>query len=166
MNVLNGSSALTRRLAVVVAMFLAVTVGFVAAPVGADTIEVEIPTTAVKGDPGTTVVLGGSAVEADLQGRSCEVAVVVTNQVSKNPGNKLVVTSGDSRIEVDGIEDVENAVTNAGGTLTLGETIDVYVTLGPTSKITSLGSSLSVTCKLLPVQPPSPPVVTTPTYTG
>ena len=148
------------------AVAVAAAVGFVAAPASAETIEVDIAQTAVQGDPGSTVQLGSADVAAELVGRSCAVAITVTNQVSENPGNKLVVSSGDSGVEVPGIEEAANAVTTASGTLTLGSTINVSVVLGPSTSFTSLGSSLVVTCELLPEPPPSKPVVTTPTYSG
>ncbi len=148
------------------AIALAAAVGFVAAPASAETIEVDIAQTALSGDPGSTVQLGSAEVAPELVGRSCSVAITVTNQVSENPGNKLVVSSGDSGVEVPGIEEAANAVTTASGTLTLGPTINVSIVLGPSTTMTSLGSSLVVTCELLPEPPPSAPVVTTPTYSG
>ncbi|MGH1493262.1 MAG: hypothetical protein ACRBK7_28340 [Acidimicrobiales bacterium] len=154
-----------KSIAVAFSLLLAVAVGFVAAPVGAETISVPIPETAVKGEPGSTVLLGSQTVDGSLQGRSCDVAVQVTNQVSEHPGNVLVITSGDSSMVVAGIEDVANGVTNAAGTLTLGSSINVSVKLG-NSNITSLGSSLTVTCTPVPVQPKTPPVSSKPTFTG
>ncbi|MGI9597273.1 MAG: hypothetical protein ACR2QK_14010, partial [Acidimicrobiales bacterium] len=146
-----------RFAAVVVAISIAAAVGLVAAPAGAETISVPIPDAVVSGEPGSTVALGSAPVPAELQGRSCAVAIVVTNQISEHPGNELVVSSGDSQVVVPGIEDVANEVTSAEGTVTLGESIDVSVKLGPNSNITSLGSSLTVTCEPLPAPPPPTP---------
>lgn len=156
----------TRRwLAVSLIALTALAVGTVAAPATAETINVPIDQVAAKGDPGSTVRIGGADVDADLQGRTCEVEIVVTNQVSEHPGNVLIITSGESTITVENIEDTANAVTEAGGTLTLGSTIEVSVQLG-NSNITSLGSNLEVTCEALPPTPPTPPVVGEPPYTG
>lgn len=159
------STSMRRGIAGALAAAIAVTVGFIAAPVGAETISVPIPETAVKGEPGSTVALGSKAVDASLQGRTCDVAVSVTNQVSELPGNTLIITSGDSSMVVPGVEDVANKVTNASGTLTLGSSINVSVKLG-NANITSLGSSLSVTCTPVPVQPPTPPVNRPATFAG
>lgn len=154
-----------KRVAISAAGALAIAAGLIAVPAAADTIEVPIADVAAKGDPGSTVQIGSADVDGELQGRSCEVAVVVKNQVSEHPGNKLIITSGDSRIEIPGIEDTANGVTEAGGTLTLGTTINVGVMLG-NANITSLGSSLTVTCAPLPETPPPPPVTGEPPYTG
>jgi len=128
---------------------------------------IEIPVTNVfaTGAPGSTVALGQAAVDADLVGQSCSVVATVTNQASEHPGNTLVVTSGTSTVEVAGIEDAANAVTTQAGTLTLGDSISAAVLLGDDGA-TSLGSSLKVTCEVLPETPPTPPTQADPTYTG
>ena len=77
----------------------------------------------------------------------------------------LIVASGNSTVEIQGIEDVADFVTQQQGSLTLGETVVVSVELG-NDGATSLGSSLSVTCEPLPPAPPPKPVVKEPTYTG
>ena len=141
------------------------TAGLITVPAAADTIEVPIAEATAVGTPGTSVPLGSAEVAEDLQGRSCDVTIVVKNQSSDHPGNVVVVTSGDSRIEVPAVEDVAFTTTEGGGTLTLGPTIDVSVTLG-TDDRSSLGSNLSVTCEPLPEAPPPPPVPGNPQYTG
>jgi len=131
-----------------------------------DTI-VEIPVAKVfaSGEVGSTVDLGEAAVDAALVGRTCNVMATVANQSSVHPGNKLVVSSGDSTVEIPGIEDTADAVTVQGGALTLGDTISAAVVLGEDGA-TSLGSSLMVTCEALPETPPAPPTPADPTYTG
>jgi len=128
---------------------------------------VEIPVEHVyeRGESGTSVAMGSADVAADLVGQTCNVVATVINQESAHPGNKLVVTSGDSTVEIGGIEDVAGAVTTEGGSLTLGETVAVAVVLGDDGA-TSLGSSLTVTCEPLPETPPTPPTKSDPTYTG
>lgn len=154
-----------RITAISVAGLVAIGAALFGSPVAAQTIEVPIQDVATSGEPGSLVTMGSAEVAADLQGRSCEIAAVVTNQSSEHAGNTLVITSGDSKVEVANIEDVANAVSTSGGTLTLGTSIDVSVLLGD-SGFTSLGSSLTVTCEPLPPTPPTPPVPATPTYTG
>ena len=128
---------------------------------------VEIPVEHVyeRGAPGTSVAMGSADVADDLVGQTCNVVATVTNQESVHPGNKLVVSSGDSIVEIGGIEDKAGAVTTQGGSLTLGETVTVAVVLGDDGA-TSLGSSLTVTCEPLPETPPTPPTQADPTYTG
>ena len=159
------STAAGRRVAVSVAGALTIAAGLFAVPAAAETIEVPIAETTAVGTPGTSVALGSAEVAEDLQGRSCEVSIVVKNQSSDHPGNVVVVTSGDSQIAVSAVEDVAFTTTTGGGTLTLGPTIDVSVTLG-TDDRSSLGSNLSVTCEPLPETAPPPSVEGDPKYTG
>ena len=128
-------------------------------------IEVPIEEVYATGDVGSSVAMGSADVDADLVGRSCNVVATVANQESVHPGNTLVVTSGDSSVSIDGIEDVADAVTTDGGTITLGSTISAAVVLGEDGA-TSLGSSLTVTCEALPVTAPLTPTPAEPTYTG
>ena len=147
-----------------VAALVAAGVGM-ASPVSADTITVPVIEAYVSGEPGSTLEIGNAAIEADVQGRSCNVVAEVTNGGSVHPGNKLIVTSGDSRVEMDGIEDVADSVRTEGGSLTLGSTIEVSVMFGADG-VSSLGSSLTLVCEALPAAPPAPPVPGEPTYTG
>jgi hypothetical protein len=128
---------------------------------------VEIPIEFVyeRGDAGSSVAIGSADVAADLVGQTCNVVATVRNQESVHPGNKLVVSSGGSTVEIAGIEDEAGAVTVDGGSLTLGATVSVAVVLG-NDGATSLGSSLTVTCEPLPETPPTPPTPSQPTYTG
>ncbi|MDH3295670.1 MAG: hypothetical protein OER95_15230 [Acidimicrobiia bacterium] len=128
---------------------------------------VEIPVAHVygHGEPGSSVAMGSAEVGDDLVGQTCDVVAKVTNQESAHPGNKLVVTSGDSSVEIAGIEDTAGAVTVKGGSLTLAKTVSVAVVLGEDGA-TSLGSSLAVTCEPLPATKPTSPTPTQPTYTG
>ena len=140
-------------------------IGLGVSPVSAETIDIPVVEAYVSGAPGSVLSLGTTTVDAAMVGRSCDVAAVVTNGASVHAGNKLIVTSGDSRVEIAGIEDVADGVTKQGGTLTLGASIEVSVMFGPDG-VSSLGSSGSVTCKAAPVSPPAPAVVAKPTYTG
>jgi hypothetical protein len=146
-------------------VLLAALVNLLSGPASADTIEVPVGDAVVTGDEGDVIPLGSADVAADLVGRSCTVEAVVTNQESVNAGNELVVSTGDSTATIPGIEDAAGTVTTQGGTVTLGSTITVAVKLGPTG-ISSIGSSLTVTCAALEPAPPAAPVVTTPPYTG
>lgn len=156
-----------RRVAVgiVFAILLAVLASMLTSPAAADTIQVPVGDAVVRGAEGDVVPVGSADIAAEMVGRACTVEAVVTNQESVHTGNELIVTSGDTSASIAGIEDTAGTVTTAGGTLTLGSTITVAVKLGP-SGISSIGSSLTVTCAALEPTPPAPPVVTTPKYTG
>lgn len=127
--------------------------GFMGSPANAQegetVVEIPVSNVFVRGDVGSSVDMGQATVDAEMVGRTCNVVATVTNQSSVHPGNKLVVTSGDSTVEIPGIEDAADAVTVQAGTLTLGDTISVSVVLGDDGA-TSLGSSLKVTCEALP----------------
>ncbi len=167
-----------QTIAVVSALFVATVVGLFASPAfaqddqssdasaGAAT-EVTVPMTEtyVTGTAGETVQIGSVDVDAALQGRTCEVVAAITNQSSVHLGNTLVVTSGDSSISMENIEDVADTTVTKGGTITLGQTITAAVVLGADGA-TSLGSSMNLTCAALPVTPVAPVVPATPSYTG
>jgi hypothetical protein len=163
----NGRRSLAggRRLALAAAAVALMAAWMVTGPAGAETITVPIDQVAAKGEPGSTIRIGQADVSDDLVGRSCDITVVVTNQESAHPGNKLIVASGDSSLTIDGIEDEPGGITTQAGTITLGSTITVSVQLG-TANITSLGSNLTVTCDPLPVTKPASTIVTTPVYSG
>lgn len=129
------------------------------------TIEIPIQEVYANGDVGSTVGLGNVEVPDELVGRSCNVVATVTNQESVHSGNTLVVSSGDSSVSIDGIEDVAGAAMTDGGTITLGDTVSAAVVLGGDGA-TSLGSRLSVTCEALPVAEPTAPTPASPVYTG
>ncbi|MDH3302622.1 MAG: hypothetical protein OES24_19155 [Acidimicrobiia bacterium] len=128
-------------------------------------IEIPIQEVYVKGDAGSSVAMGSADVADEMVGRSCNVVATVTNQESVHPGNRLVVSSSNSRVEIAGIEDVPDAVTTNGGTITLGDTVTAVVVLG-SDGATSLGSRLTVTCEALPEAEPTPPTPASPVYTG
>ena len=161
------SSKSVRLTVLAVAVLAAlVSVWMVGGPADAQTLDVPIEQTVIQGTPGSTVSIGTADVPADLVGQTCEITVEVVNQESIHGGNKLIVTSDGSTVEVEGIEDAAGSTTTVAGTITLGATIDVSVYLAVDS-ISSLGSSLTVTCTPLPPPPPPPPPPTTvPNYTG
>ena len=134
-------------------------------PVSAQTIEVPIGDNFITADPGSLVPLATAAVPADLTGRSCNLSVTVTNQESVHPGNALVITSGDTTVTVEKVEETANSVVTGTGVLTLGATVTVALQLGPEG-LSSLGSSATVSCEALPPAPPPDPIPETPAYTG
>jgi hypothetical protein len=137
----------------------------VGGPADAQTIEVPIEQVVIEGAPGSTIQIGSADVPADLVGETCEITVSVVNQESIHGGNKVIVESDGSSVEVAGVEDQAGSTTTVAGTITLGSDITVSVYLA-VDDISSLGSTLTVTCTPLPPPPPPPPVTTVPAYTG
>lgn len=160
-----SSRSVRLTILIITAVAALVSVWMVAGPAQAQTIEVPIEQTVIQATPGSTVEIGSAAVPADLVGRTCEITVDVINQKSVHPGNRLTVASNDSSVVVEGIEDVAGSTTTVAGTITLGETLNVSVFLA-NDDLSSLGSSLTVTCEPLPAAEPEPPVTTVPNYTG
>ncbi len=155
------------RLVILVATAVAalISVWLVSGPAQAQTIDVPIEQLVVEGTPGSTVQIGSAEVPADLVGRTCEITVAVVNQESIHGGNKLIVASDGSTVEVEGIEDQAGSTTTVAGTITLGSQLTVSVYLA-VDDISSLGSTLTVTCEPLPAADPDPPVTSVPNYTG
>ncbi len=147
---------------------LAATLGFFSTPVtaqDADVVDVPLGSAFIQGAEGDTVALGSADVDAGLVGRACNVVATVVNQGSVHAGNKLVVSSGDSSVEIAGIEDTADATTSNGGALTLGESISASIVLGADG-MSSIASSMKVTCEPVPEAEPTDPAPATPTYTG
>lgn len=155
-----------RALAASAIAVTAIVVGAIAGPASAQDVEIQGENVTIFNETeGSVHELGSAAVDADLVGLSCNIVATITNQVSVHAGNKLVVTSGDSTVEIEGIEDTADSAVTKGGSLTLADTITVSVMLGPDGA-SSLGSALTVTCEK-PVEAPAPkPIVKDPTYTG
>lgn len=134
-------------------------------PVSAQTVDVPIGDNFLNAAPGSLVTIATKDVPADLAGRSCNLSVTVTNQSSVHPGNALVITSGDTKVTVEKVEETANSVVTGTGVLTLGSNVTVALQLG-NEGLSSLGSSAKVTCEALPPAPPPTPIVKTPTFTG
>lgn len=160
-----SSKSIRVTVLVTTAVAALVSVWAVGGPADAQTIEVPIEQIVIEGTPGSTVQIGSADVPADLVGRTCEITVSVVNQESIHGGNKLIVASDGSSVEVEGIEDQAGSTTSVAGTITLGPTLTVSVFLA-VDDISSLGSNLTVTCQPLPSIKPEPPVTTVPNYTG
>jgi len=165
MQEVKSSRSVRRTILAIGAVAALLSVWMVGGPADAQTIEVPIEQIVIQGTPGSTIEIGSTAVPADLVGRTCEITVTVVNQESIHGGNKLIVASDGSSVEVDGIEDQAGSTTTVAGTITLGSTVTVSVFLA-VDDISSLGSGLTVTCKPLPPTDPKPPVTTAPAYTG
>ena len=171
-----------------VAAFAVAVAGLAATPAGAqDHPSFDIPLdTVVRGDEGSEHLLETASVPEEDHGRGCDVVVAGENNNSVHPNNDIIVTSGDSSVEVLDVEREPEAVTEATGTLTLGEEITVSLRLG-SDGVFSGGLIVTVDCPVPPTPttststtsttlapeapepapaPPAMPVPGEPTYTG
>ena len=96
----------------------------------ATAIEISIDTVVTAGE-GSITVLATADTPPDLIGLSCVGVAEAINQPSVHPGNDLIVASGDDSIVLEDVEREPNAVTTAGGLLTLGPTVTVSLRMGP-----------------------------------
>lgn len=130
------------------------------------TILLTISLTALAQEGGTVTVDGGFLQEGthtlaseptgELEGRTCDVTIDVTNNESVWPGNQLRVESGGVALVLNGVEDGAGAATHGTGQLTLGATIDVVLVVVEGSSLTA---QISWTCP--PVTTTTPPTTTT-----
>ena len=137
--------------------------GIIAAPASADDISVPLDNV-IHGDPGTVHTVAETDVDASLVGMSCVVTVVAENQESENPNTDLIITSGDAKVEILGVEDKANGETKQSEPMVVSEKITVQVRIGKNA-VASMGFSLSFACE--PAEaPPANPVPQEPNYTG
>jgi hypothetical protein len=132
---------------------------------------IDIPIgTSVFGDPGSSHVLEPTpqAVDPADQGQSCEVDVIAENNESVHFGNDLVITSNSSSVTAVDVENGADLVTEAAGTLVLGNQVTVTLVLGTVEEggdgIFSAGVTVSIDCLQVSPEPPvvRPPVVNPP----
>ncbi len=117
--------------------------------------------TVVYGDPGSVHELASAAVDASLQGSSCTVTAVASNNESTHPNSNLTVASGVSSAAILDVESSPDKVTDGDGTLVLGTQLTVSVTLGGDG-VFSGGVEVTVTCQSPPPTTTEPPTTTSP----
>jgi hypothetical protein len=117
----------------------------ISAPAAADELVLSFEDAVVFGQPGQQVVVEESPVEAALVGTDCTAAYTAANNTSVRQGTDLVITSGDQQIEILGVEDEAGATVAAEGSLTLSDSIEIAVRLGPEARA-SLSGSLVLDC--------------------
>ncbi len=101
------------------------------------------------GAPGSVILLAEVAVDAELVGTTCHLAVLAENQSSVHKGNDLIVSTGTSQAVVLGVEDTANGGTNQTYEMVVGPTIMVQIRIGQDG-MSSLGFGLSFDCEPLP----------------
>lgn len=107
------------------------------------------------GVPGQVMLVEASGVDAELVGSECTAVYTTENDASVRQGTDLVIESGGQQIEVLGVEDEAGASFASEGTITLGDTVEISVRLGPDARA-SIGGSLVLDCVVA-----SPPDTTT-----
>jgi hypothetical protein len=131
------------------------------------TIDIPIDTV-VRDAPGSSHVLATMPVDPADQGQSCEVDVIAENNESVHFGNDLVITSNSSSVTALDVENGADLVTEAAGTLVLGNQVTVTLVLGTVEEggdgIFSGGVTVSIDCLQVSPEPPvvRPPVVNPP----
>ena len=133
--------------------------GLAAGPANADDLSFGIGYQIRRGAPGTTTDIGGAAVPADLQGRTCDVAPMTENNESIHPGNDVIITS-DGSVTFGNVESQVAAKTYPGQSLTLGSSIDADLRFGRNG-VTSSGFQVMIDCPPPPTTTTVPPVTTT-----
>ena len=94
-------------------------------------VEIEISIdTVVRADEGSTTVLATADVPPELVGSSCRATAQAINQPSVHPGNNLIIASGDGSIVLTDVEREAGVTTTTEGTLTLGPTLTVSLSMG------------------------------------
>jgi hypothetical protein len=98
-------------------------------------------------------LLAEKQTPSEYVGHVCSVSTKSENQGSVHPGNNLIVASGSDQVVLSNVERAAGVVTNASGTLTLGDNITVTLELGQ-DKVFSAGMSVSFECE--PEEEPEP----------
>lgn len=104
--------------------------------------------------PPSTQLLKEHSVPAGLVGRACVVTALVGNNESIHVDNDLIVSTGGASVRIPDVEGVPGTVVEAGGTLTLGESVSVTVEIGEDGIFSGGDTSLTFNCAR-PVDPPS-----------
>ena len=103
------------------------------------------PDELVFGDPGTVVSVATEQVPTELIGKSCALRVIAENGSSVHVGNTLIVSTGDSRTVIAGVEDSPDGSTIGTAQVTLAETINFELEMGPDG-MSSLGFAIGFDC--------------------
>lgn len=114
-------------------------------------------------EPGSLQPVASHQVPAELQGLTCTLRVVAENGSSVHPGNTVIVTTGDERVETPGVEDTADGSVIDVHTVVLGDTLEVAMLMGPEG-LSSLGFTIGVECEKPP--PTAPAVEETTTTTA
>lgn len=107
---------------------------------------IDIPVSSVvRGNPGDVHILATEPVDPGMKGRRCTASVQAQNQGSVHPDNDLLVKSDGTQLELLDVERAAGVVTNANGTLTLGDDVVVSLQLG-SDGVFSAGMTVQLDC--------------------
>ncbi|MDP3985049.1 MAG: hypothetical protein Q8Q52_08625, partial [Acidimicrobiia bacterium] len=99
----------------------------------------------VRGEEGEVHLLRSVPVDPGLVGFGCPVSAVSHNQESVHPDSDLIIDSGGSRLILEDVESESYVEVTAEGTLTLADTIEISVRLGPDG-VFSGGLTVTIAC--------------------
>ncbi len=119
--------------------------------------------TIVRGDPGEILPVHDPVSVSELDAKPgwfCEVAVIAGNGESEHDGTDLIIGSNGDEVTASNVEATAGAVTEAAGTLTLGETVTFDGRLGEDGV---LSAGMSVVFECFEERPPSSTTTTTTT---
>lgn len=112
---------------------------------------VNVPSSLIRGPQGSTQPLLSADVPTEFVGATCSVLSTETaNQPSVHQGNDITVSSGDDAVTVFGVEDSPGQVRAAEGTITLGTTVALSLTIGNSDASDNMPENF----------PPPPPIGT------
>lgn len=163
----------TARILGVFAAVVALAVGLIVVPAGAEDDLTVKPDEVIRGEPGSVVTVATEQIPADLVGNVCDVRIATVNGSSVHPGNVVITRTGDQVFETPGIEDSPEGQVTDISSVTLGETLTLDLRLGADG-LSSLGFTVAIDCPEPepepeptpapePAQVETPPEVSTPT---
>ena len=152
-----------KRMAIIVAALATLTVIGTSSAFGAEFV---IPIdTVVRADEGSITLLETETTPSELVGSTCVGIAVAGNQESVHPNNDLIIASGGASVVLEDVEREPNVVTDATGSITLGETVSVSLRMGP-DEVFSGGLLIEIGGNCTPVTTTTTPAPTTTTTLG
>ncbi len=103
------------------------------------------PDELVFGEPGSVTTVATEQVPEELVGKSCALRVVAENGSSVHPGNTLIVSTGDSRTVITGVEDSPDGSVIGTAQVVLAATITFQLEMG-SDGMSSLGFAIGFDC--------------------
>lgn len=115
------------------------------------------------GRNGSEVKVGETTVPADVVGQTCSVSFMSGNSESVHKDNHLIIRSGDAQATLEDVEAEVGAEFENAASLTVTDTIEFFIQLGPDS-VTSIDADISLNCaELVANTPPQNSLVDTTT---
>jgi hypothetical protein len=154
------------RIRIIIGLLLLSLVSLASVALAASPVTVIIPLeTIVKGDPGEILSVRDPIPVSELDaepGWFCTVAVIAGNGESEHDGSNLIIGSNGDEVKALDVEASAGGVTEAAGTLTLGETVTFDGQLGEDGVISA---GMNVVFECFEERPPPSTTTTTVTVT-